>query len=301
MENIVAGVDIGGTHVTVCLVDISKGELLQHTRTRISIDPSMNKEDVIKAWSGVIQDSFEKGNLPIGKVGIAMPGPFDYEKGISLIKGLEKYESLYGENVKTLLSAQLGIEPADILMINDASAFLVGEWSCGAGKGYKNWVGITLGTGLGSAAYYNNKLEEGDLYCFDYKDAKAEDYLSARWLLGTYEKHTGIKLEGVKELAEKAASETIAQQVFCAFGHNLGNVLVKRYNRQNPEVVVIGGNIAKAWAAFIPSAIKALEQAGKTIELKPAQLGEDAALIGASYLWSLNKNSENELAINEEN
>lgn len=292
MKNIVAGVDIGGTHVTVCLVDISKGELLQHTRTRISIDPSMSKDNVIKAWSRVIQGSFEKANLPVGKVGIAMPGPFDYEKGISFIKGLYKYENLYGENVKELLGAELGIEPSDILMINDASAFLVGEWSCGAGKEYENGVGITLGTGLGSAAYYNNNLEEGDLYCTDYKDAKAEDYLSARWLLGAYEKHTGVKLEGVIELAEKVASETVAQQIFEAFGQNLGNVLIKRYDRQKPEVIVIGGNIAKAWSAFIPSAMKAMEQAGKTFEIKPTQLGENAALVGASYLWSLNKSSE---------
>ncbi len=191
MENIVAGVDIGGTHVTVCLVDVSKGELLLNTRSRIGIDPTMSKDEVIEAWAGVIRESLKKATMSLGKIGIAMPGPFDYEKGISYIKGLHKYESLYGENVKVLLGAALYIEPDDILMINDASAFLLGEQSMGAGKNYKNLVGITLGTGLGSAAYYNSCLEEGDLYCTDYKDAKAEDFLSARWLLGAYEKQSG--------------------------------------------------------------------------------------------------------------
>jgi len=286
MKNIVAGVDIGGTHVTVSLVDISNGELLPDTRTRISINPSMAKEDVIDAWASVIQESFEKGNLPVGKIGIAMPGPFDYEKGISYIKGLHKYENLYGENVKALLGTALSIEPDDILMINDASAYLMGEKNCGAGAGYSNLVGVTLGTGLGSAAYYNNQLEDGDLYCTEYKEAYAEDYLSARWLLGAWEKETGDKLKGVKELAEKALNDTKVQSLFETFGDNLGNVLAKRYAKQNPEVVVIGGNIAKAWNLFIPAAKSALQKEGCAFELKQARLGEEAALVGASYLCS---------------
>lgn len=285
MKDIVAGIDIGGTHVTICLVDISKGELLQQSRTRISINPAMGKDEMIQTWARVILDSYEKVNIPVGKIGIAMPGPFDYQKGISYIKGLHKYESLYGENVKELLGTALGIEPGAILMMNDASAFLMGEQSMGAGVGYKNMVGITLGTGLGSAAYYNNCLEEGDLYCTDFKDAKAEDYLSARWLLGAYKKETGEQLEGVKVLADKVKSETIARQVFEEFGKNLGSVLVKRYKRQQPEVVVIGGNIAKAWDAFIPAAVSMQQSTGDLFTLKPAQLGEDAALVGAANYW----------------
>ncbi|HRP57404.1 hypothetical protein, partial [Agriterribacter sp.] len=65
-------------------------------------------------------------------MGIAMPGPFDYEKGISYITGLHKYEYLYGLNVKELLAAELNIPLGNIRMMNDAAAYLAGELKAGA-------------------------------------------------------------------------------------------------------------------------------------------------------------------------
>jgi glucokinase len=281
METITAGVDIGGTHATVCLVDKAKGEFLKPTYARVHIDPFMEKDAVIQTWAGLIRECFGKAQLPVGQIGMAMPGPFDYERGISYIKGLNKYECLFGENVKYLLAEALGIQPAQISMINDASAYLLGELSAGAGKGYQNVVGITLGTGLGSASFYNNTLEDGDLYAFAYAGGKAEDYVSANWLLRSYEERRGEKLAGVKELAAKVVEDAIAQQLFEEYGRNLGEVLVLRYREQSPEVVIIGGNIAKALDLFIPSAMASLQSAGLNVALKPALLGEDAALMGA--------------------
>ncbi|HEX2535813.1 MAG TPA: ROK family protein, partial [Chitinophagaceae bacterium] len=199
-------------------------------------------------------------------------------------KGLYKYESLYRENVKNLLGAALGIAPDAIRMTNDASAFLMGERFCGAGAGHRNIVGITLGTGVGSAAYYNDCLEEGDLYRTDFERGKAEDYLSARWLLKMYEQKTGVTVNGVREMAERVPEDPAACQLFDLYGRNLGRVLAQRYARQGPEVVIVGGNIAKAWSAFIPAATEELEKAGQSFNLKPSLLGEDAALIGAAFL-----------------
>lgn len=284
MKNLIAGVDIGGTHVTVCLVDIESGKLLKESYARISIDPSIDKNAVIQTWALVIKESFDKAQLSVSKVGIAMPGPFDYEKGISYIKGLHKYESLYGENVKELLGTALQVAPSQLRMINDASAYLLGELNCGAGTGYGNLVGITLGTGLGSAAFYNNQLEDGDLYCTDFGGGKAEDFISARWLLKNYEKKTGVCLNGVKELAIRVEKDAIARDLFQTFGQNLGKVLVQKYSTQSPEIIILGGNISKAWDAFIPEANKIIEMSGNSFNLRPAQLGEEAALIGASYL-----------------
>lgn len=283
MENIIAGVDIGGTHVTVCLVDMDRRELLKPTYTRIPIDPLGDRETIIRTWAAVIRESFSKAHIAVGRIGIAMPGPFDYEKGISYIRGLHKYESLFGENVKALLGAALGILQEEITLINDASAYLMGEMFCGAGRGFQNLVGLTLGTGLGSASFYNNRLEEGDLYCTDFASGKAEDFISARWLLQSYEQQTGEKLQGVKVLAERVGVDSTAQQLFETYGHNLGKVLAQRYKEQLPEVVVIGGNIAKAWQAFIPATLNVLEAAGLNFLLKPAELGENAALMGASH------------------
>lgn len=285
MDNIITGIDIGGTHITVCLIDIDTGHIINGSRTRAYIDTSLDKEAIISSWADVIRQAHKKGGIGLRKIGIAMPGPFDYENGISYIKDLHKYESLYGLNVKALLASELGIVPGNIKLINDASAYLLGEIRAGAAKGCENVVGITLGTGLGSASYYNKQLHEGDLYRTDFENGKCEDYVSARWLIFEYEKLSGKKVNNVKEIADRCPYEEIAANVFDRFGSNLFNVLYKRYYQQSPELVVIGGNIAKAWDRFIPSSVNAMQQAGFQFKMKPAELGEDAALTGAAYLW----------------
>lgn len=283
MQKIVAGVDVGGTHVTVCLTDVSKGELINHSMVRTHVDPSMKKSDIIDAWANAIRESFSKTGFPVSRVGIAMPGPFDYEKGISYIKDLHKFEHLYGENVKELLATNLGIQTNNITMLNDASAFLMGEISCGAGAGYQNLAGITLGTGLGSASFFDNKIYEGELYKMPYKDGCAEDYISARWLIDNYEKYSNTRLPGVKMIADRYHEDECCQKVFTDFGENLGKVLISFFSAQSPEVIIIGGNIALAWDCFIPSVTETLEKNGASFFLKQARLGEKSALIGASH------------------
>lgn len=289
MDEIIAGVDIGGTHITVSLVDIYKGELMESTVVREHLDPTLEKESIIQIWAKAIREAFEKGGLEVGRMGIAMPGPFDYEKGISYIQGLHKYEQLYGYNVKELLAHELGVRTSDIRMINDASAFLLGEYHCGAGRLADNLVGITLGTGLGSASWFNDRIVEGDLYNMPYKDSRAEDHVCARWLINSFEKLTGERVNGVKSIALRCPADKQARELFINFGRNLGEVIAARFTGQAPSLVIIGGNIARAWSCFIPAAQEALIEKGFPGKLKQAELGEEAALIGASYLWKEKK------------
>ena len=285
MQDLIAGIDIGGTHVTACLVNVVSDEVISSSLSRIHIDPNQKKEIIIQIWSDLIRQCFGKAGVKPGRIGIAMPGPFDYDKGISLIRGLSKYEDLYGQNIKKLLSVNLGISSSAIRMMNDASAFLQGEMFCGAASSGKNLVGITLGTGLGSASYYNSSIIEGDLYRMEFRDSRAEDHACGRWLTSEYERLSGEKLDGVKAIAGRVPSSKEAATAFRRFGLNLGEILVRRYADQNPETIVIGGNIAKAWDYFIPATREILISNGKKWALVPAVLGEEAAMIGAAYLW----------------
>lgn len=285
MENIVAGVDIGGTHITVGLVDLDKGEVITGSIVRRHIDPSGEAAAIISEWAGAIQTCHRQAEKDIDRIGIAMPGPFDYENGISLISGLHKYENLYGLNVKELLAVELGILPDKIRMMNDASAFLLGELRCGCGRGYDNVAGITLGTGLGSASFYDNRIHDGDLYCFAWQGGTAEDLLCSRWFVREYEKATGKKIGGVKEIAAEAVDDTQTKELFDRFGYTLGEVLAARYTSQSPAAILIGGNIAHAWELFMPALQRALADRGCAFSLRRAALGEAAALAGASYAW----------------
>ena len=282
----VLGIDIGGSHISACMVNLDSASFLRETEVHVKVDPSGSAESLTGAWAAAIKESFAKAHEPIGYIGIAMPGPFDYEEGISLITGLHKFESLYGLNVKELLAQELGISPENIRFINDASAFLLGEVKGGAGKGFANAAGITLGTGLGSAGYFLHTLQDGDLWCTPFKASRAEDYLCSRWVVQEYKRLSGKTISGVKDLMHQDHRDEHAKQVFDVFGRNLGEVLLMKYPPSIQDVVVIGGNIAKAWDCFMPAAQQYLRSQGATMNLLPALLGEDAAIMGAACLWT---------------
>lgn len=285
-KNFVTGVDIGGTHITACMVDLDELKLIESARSRRYIDSSADADTIISAWADVIKAANGRCGFEVGKVGIAMPGPFDYQNGISLIKGLAKFESFYGINVKEKLANALSIPAGDIKMLNDATAYLAGEYMIGSGKGAKSVLGITLGTGLGSAWYMNGQLHDGDLYCFPFKDSVAEDYISARWLVNNYHSKAGELLPGVHSISERARmNDQVALELFSAFGRSLAGVILGRFRSAPPEKVVLGGNIALSHDLFLPACQEVLTVANINIDFAIASLGESAALIGAGCLW----------------
>jgi len=102
MRNIILGADIGGSHITTALIDLNTGQLLKETLRREPVNSQGNIDEVLNSWVNSITNSFINYSGP-KRIGMAMPGPFDYQKGISYIKGLQKYDSLYGLNVKEAL------------------------------------------------------------------------------------------------------------------------------------------------------------------------------------------------------
>jgi glucokinase len=278
-ENIVLGADIGGSHITASLVDIQNRQILSSTVCRREVNSSGEAAQIVSEWSEVIRSCFGNTNLRTKKIGIAMPGPVDYEIGFCYIKGQNKYESLYGCNLKELLGEALEIGASNIRMINDAAGFLAGEMFIGAGRGFSKVVGLTLGTGLGSAFYENGSSIDADLWHSPFLDGKAEDYISAPWLLSAALKNTGIRFDNVRQMAEKAESDIVLQKIFQEFGNNLGLFLAEFTRRENPEMVVLGGNVSKAFHLFSPGLEKL------PIPVRVAQIGESAALVGAATLW----------------
>jgi glucokinase len=284
-ENIVLGADIGGSHITASLVDIHNREILSSTVCRKDVNGSGEAAQIIGDWSEVIKNCFGKNGSQNKKIGIAMPGPVDYETGFCFIKGQNKYESLYGANLKELLGDALGISTGDIRMINDAAGFLSGEMFIGAGRGFSKVVGLTLGTGLGSALYDHGTSVDADLWHTPFRDGKAEDYISAPWLLAAAYKHTGIQYDNVRQMAEQSASDEKLLSIFEEFGENLGGFLSEFILREKPEMVVLGGNVARAHHLFSAGMENRLEKDKLRIPVRVAQIGESAALVGAAALW----------------
>jgi len=282
----IVGVDIGGSHITAGLVNINDRTVFNDTIIRKWVDPHGPVERIISAWGDVIKQVAAVFEGKAFRVGIAMPGPFNYESGISLIKGFNKYEALYGLNVKEMLATYIGITAADIKLKNDAAAFLQGEVFCGAAAGYKRPAGLTIGTGLGSASMKTEETEECAVNVSPLHGDIAEAYISIRWFLKRYQQLSGQPAKEVKQLAEAATHDVWAAQVFREFTANLAIVLKRFIAEEQPDIVVIGGGIANAYDLFYPPLGELLQDTiGHTV-IKRSLLGETAAIAGAACCWT---------------
>lgn len=278
--SLVLGVDIGGSHITSALVDISNKAIVTGSYQRKAVNSQATSTEVLQTWCNAIKQSFADGIITT-KIGIAMPGPFDYQNGISLMKDNNKYVSLYGLNVKQLLAEQLHISVGDISFINDAGAFIKGEVFAGAAVGFNSAIGLTLGTGLGTAKYHDGKGEDADLWCMPFKDGIAEDYISTKWFVETYFTQTGKHVHGVKELSALYEFDAAVQNIFYEFATNLSSFLEIFIKSAKPDVIVVGGNIMNCESLFIPTVTALLNKAGFSMPIVRAKLGENAAILGA--------------------
>ena len=278
---VIVGVDIGGSHITAALVNMADGSILPGSWKRREVNSRGKAAEVIREWTTVIRNSIPASqDFPL-RIGIAMPGPFNYEEGICLIRDQHKYDELYGLNVKELLCHALHIQPDNITLSNDAECFLRGEVYAGAARGYQQVIGITLGTGLGSSLYNHGKLTDANLWCSPFKESIAEDYLSTRWFVQRYQALAGVVCENVKQMVEKGKHK-IVKQVFAEFGNNLGQFLMPVIRKEEVSIVVIGGNIAQVSHLFQHQLESFLKQQEVLVKIATAQLGEQALLIGAA-------------------
>ncbi|AUH44183.1 ROK family protein [Streptomyces sp. CMB-StM0423] len=305
--------EIGGTHVTAALVSPRTAAVA--TRVRRPLDARARAEDILGA---VLRCARALPATPAGaRWGVAVPGPFDYATGIALFADVGKFESLYGVDVRKALLDGLPGSPSGIAFRNDAHAFLAGEWAAGAARGHTRAVGITLGTGVGSAFLADGTLHttgpglppEGRMDLARIDGIPLEEVVSRRAILARY----GTAADGgggpgpgdgagagvdVREIAERArAGEERARRVLGAAFGALGAELGPRLAAFGATALVVGGSMADSWDLVAPPLTTALAAGGwrpdagtpDSAEPPPgsrrlvrALLGEDAGLIGAA-------------------
>jgi glucokinase len=293
-KHIAIGADIGGSHITCAAIDLTTGNIMRNTHSEKAVNNQAPASVIINLWAEAVKETMAK--VPREKVkgiGFAMPGPFDYVKGISYIKGVAKYENLYGFNISDAIASNLGVKEGFLIrFMNDASSFAVGEAWAGSARNNSRSLSITLGTGFGSA-FISNRIpivdgpevpRIGCVYHLPYKDGIADDYFSTRWFLGEYKKITGKQLSGVKELAELAPDDKVISGLFNEFGDNCAGFLAPWLKKFRAEVLVIGGNISHAYDLFGDVFEKRLKKEDCHTKVALSKLKEEAALLGSAYL-----------------
>lgn len=305
-NKVVLGVDIGGSHISAALIDANDGKIIDGSFSRSHVNSHADDHRMIlDQWTETVRSSLAKMNgSALEGIGIAMPGPFDYENGISLIRGVEKYEALYGINVKEELKKRLKINSeTPILFENDAACFGLGESLHGQASGYNRSLVITLGTGFGATFIQDKQIlksgpgvpDGGCLYDKPFRDGIAEDYISSRWIKNKYTILTGTPGANVAEIADRArdGKDAAAVEAFNLFGGMLAACLLPTLQSFQPELLVIGGSIAKSSDLFLPAFRRDL-QGGPFSDL-PVEISlqtEVSAITGAAGLFALTTNNE---------
>ncbi|MEB2785437.1 ROK family protein [Algoriphagus persicinus] len=273
------GVDIGGSHISAAQVILDNRHAEIANFHEADVDTFGAKEAIISTWTEVVRNA--AGESINYRVGIAMPGPFDYDNGISLIKDQGKMASLYQLSVKNLLAESLGMPASQLAFTNDAEAFLSGESYAGAGRDFQNSIGITLGTGLGSAIKIHDVVKDAKLWTAPFRDGIAEDYFGTAWFKKYASERFELEISGVKDLLSQDFDSDASKKIFETFGRALGEFLFPYLIRLHAEGVVLGGKISLASENYLPSTQRYLETMGYPVSFTISELGERATLIGA--------------------
>jgi glucokinase len=277
--------DIGGSHVTSALVDLAGRSIVPSSLHRLPLDPDAPADDLLNIWSKAAKQAQQ--NAAIHHIGIGMPGPFEYETGVSKLE--HKFAALYGINVGQALQAYLDTQ-APIYFGNDASLFGLGEWWAGAAQGHKRVIGVTLGTGLGGGFVADGHIlysgqgipQDGGIWNLPYLDGIAEDYVSGPSLVKRYAAKTGKPLTSHEIAQEARNGNLLAQEGYLELGQHLGNILNLWIQSFQASCVVVGGNIARSWDLFATSFENALRH--PKVKLVASQLYDEANLLRAAAL-----------------
>lgn len=305
------GIDLGGSHIAIGVVD-DRGKILEKVERRILV---AEKQDIINFIENYIIENVEKycSKYEISTIGIAIPGTVN---NVSIVKsvnlGLENYNIV--ESLQEKLQEKINLP---IKIKNDAKCAALAENTYGSLKSYSRSIFLTLGTGIGGAVIINNELlNTGDLPgmefghmiinkdgipcncgnkgCFEkYASMKAFKN-NLRQELGLDETARGEFLLGTlqKSFNEKNKSETTVkiEKVVNEFIENLSIGISNLVNIFEPEAIVIGGSFVYFEDVLLERLKKSLQEGNylfnkrDEIIIKPAILGNDAGIIGASLL-----------------
>jgi len=292
-NNYVLALDVGGTSLKSAIIS-DEGRCLRGSFRTVAIDSAGDKEEVLEALITTLRKSLvdaQSMDLEVKAIGISIPGPFDYEKGISLMT--HKFASIYRLNLRKTIIKSLGLgNKINIIFEPDSWAFLIGEMWHGAARGYQRVIGITLGTGLGSAFTVKGHIvvegtgipPKGWLWNLPYRGGILEDWISRRGIIRRYKELTGEELD-VNEIASKGLlGDEKSLLVFRELGEILGKCLKRIALKFKPDCIVFGGQISKSFDLFKDPLIKQLKSVKSLKKIAQAEHIDLAPLYGVAKM-----------------
>lgn len=291
----IIGIDIGGTAVKYGLLK-EDGTIL--STGEFPTDCSKGVENLFNNICKVIDE-----NLSSEILGIAVSGTGQIDGSIGkVIGGNPIIPGWIGTNLVERLENKYNL-PA--VLENDVNCAALGEKWIGAGKGAKNFICLTIGTGIGGGIILNDDIFRGDtcvagefghiqivkdgVECLCGKKGCFERYASATALVRMVKEETGKELNG-KEIfdLEKSGDEKIRKIIDRWIDYFTDGLSTIAYIF-NPSLIVIGGGVTKQGDYLLNRVLKSLdgklgENYKRNLKVKFAELGNNAGMLGAEYL-----------------
>ena len=295
----VIGIDLGGSKIALGLVS-PENEIV--SRRRINTDADDGVASVTERISAQV-DSL-KSELPAGEalagVGIGTPGPVDHVSGD--LHTLVNLPGISNTPFRRILQEKLGLP---VKLDHDAKVAALGEFNFGAGRGRSSMIYIVIGTGVGAAIIYEEKLiygesntagESGHMtvdpngrLCHCGSRGCLETYSSGPALAKHYAIMTGESISGAVVTRRALAGDSAAIQILQEAGRALGIAVASLAMTLNIEQFVIGGSVASAGDLLLDPARESLQRysfkaVAARVKIAASTLGEDAAILGAAFM-----------------
>lgn len=304
---VVVGIDIGGTKCAVSFARQHSDDIIFLDKVRMETETEYF-DRAMESFIEIIRERFRRNpDWKLTSIGISCGGPLDAGKGLILSPpNLPRWDRA---DVYTPLKKAFGVP---VMLQNDADACALAEWSMGAGKGCRNMIFLTFGTGMGAGLILNNELYSGTTSMagevghirmekegpFGYgKYGSFEGFCSGGGIakLGRMMAEEALRegktplfcqseaeLDSIscKSIAEALEQgDELAAEIFDIVGTYLGRGLSVLIDILNPEMIVIGSIYARQKNVLDKKMREALEQEAlpvsrKACRIVPASLGE---------------------------
>lgn len=230
------GVDLGGTNVRAGLVKNGKIIALQKRPISSHAGQKIVLEEICETIGKVLTPK-------VAGIGICVP---------SMVKNGVVYHAANIPSwkevpVKKILEKRFHIP---VFINNDAKCFVLGELHYGFGRGRQNLVGLIIGTGLGCGVVINGRLYSGsnggagEIGHAPYQAEEFEYYCSGRF----FQREYGLDASEVEKRAE--TGDFKAAEMLAKFGDHFADVIMAVLYAYDPEMIVLGGGVSKAYPYF---------------------------------------------------
>ena len=315
----ILAVDLGGTKILTALVS-NKGGIIARERCLTLADEGTAPviERLLSAIDSILRLR-ELGPSDLDSISIAAAGAVDLGKGlVTLSPNLPGWHDvLLAEVVREKYRVK-------VFLVNDASAAALGEHRFGSGKGVNNLVFLTIGTGIGGGIIINGELYQGasgsageighmtidmngsldvcgNIGCLETLASGTAMAREAKHRINQGEKSTltdsiAGKIDNItgEEIGAAARDgDSLALDIITRAGTYLGVGMVNLVNIFNPEMIIVGGGVAKLGDLLLEPARRvvrerAFPESAQAVRIVTARLGEEAGIYGATaYAFDL--------------